>query len=92
LGPAQNSSPLLRGYHEDGSRYGADIDLFKDSPDIQKAVVNECAAGPAGTTAIAADLIYGPRQVNHAILIYVSAGRPALGHQSATVFGRSYYS
>ena len=70
----RRDGPQLRAYNEDGSQYGADIDLFKDFPEIQYAVVNDFAAGPVGTTVIAAELIYGPRHVRGAILTYDSAG------------------
>ena len=67
-------NPPLRSYNDDGSQRGADIDLFKDFPDIQEATVDDFAAGPAGTTFIAAVLIYGPRTVKNVVLTYDSAG------------------
>src|SRR5580693_2638695 len=67
------NSPL-RSYNDDGSQRGADINLFKDFPDIQEATVDDFAAGLAGTTCIAAELIYGPRTVKNVVLTYDSAG------------------
>jgi hypothetical protein len=67
-------NPPLRSYNDDGSQHGADINLFKDFPDIQEATVDDFAAGPAGTTFIAAVLIYGPRTVKNVVLTYDSAG------------------
>jgi hypothetical protein len=65
---------LLRSYRENGSQRGADIDLFKDFPDLQEASVDDFAAGPAGTTLIVAELIYSARLVKHSLLTYDSAG------------------
>jgi hypothetical protein len=81
----QKSSPPLRSYNEDGTQRGADISLFKDFPDLEKASVDDFAAGPAGTTLIAAELIYGPRHVKNVILTYDSTGdlRAALNISSA---------
>lgn len=70
----QKIAPPLRAYNEDGTRYGADIKLFEDFPNLQKAGVDDFAAGPAGTTLMATDLIYGPNVVSYQILTYDSAG------------------
>jgi hypothetical protein len=70
----QKTSPPLRSYYEDGSQRGAEINLFKDFPDAEKASVSDFAAGPAGTTVVAAVLIYDRRHVKNTILTYDSSG------------------
>jgi len=70
----QKTSPPLRSYYEDGSQRGAEINLFKDFPDAEKASVSDFAAGPAGTTVIAAVLIYDRRHAKNVILTYDSTG------------------
>lgn len=70
----RKTGPLLRAFNEDGSRYGADIDLFKDFPGLVHAHVDDFAAGPAGTTLIAALLNYGSRHLKNVILTYDSHG------------------
>jgi hypothetical protein len=70
----RKTGPPLRSYSSDGSQRGADINLFKDFPDLEKAKVDDFAAGPAGTTVIAAELIYSPRLVNRSLLTYDLAG------------------
>lgn len=70
----EKSSPPLRSYNEDGSQRGADINLFKDFPSAEKAGVNDFAAGPAGTTLIAATINYGLRHIKNVILTYDSTG------------------
>lgn len=70
----QKTSPPLRAYNEDGLRYGSDINLFKDFPDVEKVVVDDFAAAPAGATLIAATLIYGRRSVKQVLLTYDTAG------------------
>jgi hypothetical protein len=70
----QKTTPPLRAYNEDGTRYGADIDFFKDFPNLEEAHVDDFAAGPADTTLIATMLEYGPRIRKHQILTYDSAG------------------
>ncbi|MGA9391923.1 MAG: hypothetical protein WBV69_15930 [Candidatus Sulfotelmatobacter sp.] len=66
----QKTSPPLRSYYEDGSQRGAEIDLFKDFPDAEKASVSDFAAGPAGTTVIASELIYDRGHGKNVILTY----------------------
>jgi hypothetical protein len=70
----QKSSSPLCSYNGDGTQRGADINLFKDFPGLEKASVDDFAAGPVGTTLIAAELIYGPRHVKNLILTYDSTG------------------
>lgn len=50
------AGPPPRSYNEDGTQYGADIDLFKDFPDAEKARVSDFAAGPAGPAVLAVSL------------------------------------
>jgi|SRR5579862_1631672 len=67
-------SPPLRSYNDDATQRSADINLFKDFPDAQRAHVDDFAAGPGGTTIVAAQLIYAPRLVKSVILTYDSTG------------------
>jgi hypothetical protein len=71
----EKTGPWIRAYGRDGTQLGADINLFNDFPEAQKAGADDLAAGPNGTTIIAANLIFGPRPVEDLILTYDSSGK-----------------
>lgn len=68
----RNSLPV-RSYLN-GSQRGSDIDIFKDFPGLQVAVVIDLAAGPNGTTVLSAVLAFGSKTLRHVILTYDSGG------------------
>jgi hypothetical protein len=65
----------LRSYNADGTQRGAGIDLYKDFPGLQHPNIDDFAAGPNGTTIIAVELMFGPREGRYAILTYDSDGK-----------------
>ena len=58
------------------SQRGADIDVFKDFPDLQKYYGTRVTAGPNGTTFIATTLNFGDLNVREVVLTYDSTGHP----------------
>jgi hypothetical protein len=64
----------LRSYNADGTQRGVEIDLYKDFPGLQHPNIDDFAAGPNGTTIIAVELMFGPRDGRYAILTYDSEG------------------
>jgi len=73
VGLLQRSSRPIRSYSSDGTQRGSDIDVFKDLPNLRKVVVEDLAAGPNGTTAIACVLNFGST-VQHVVLTYGASG------------------
>ena len=73
-GTLQAGGPALRAY-TNGHQRGGDIDLFKDFPGLQYAVVNSFAAGPADTSMLAAVLGYGNKVVRHVLLSFGDRGQ-----------------
>ena len=65
---------VVRGY-VDAHQRGADIDIFKDFPNLQEVCADSITAGPDGSTLIYAILEFGGRNVKELILTYDSAGR-----------------
>ena len=72
-GLARKENRPIRAYI-DGSPRGAPIDIFKDFPNLQKAVVDDFAAAPDGRTLVAVVLIFGAR-LRHVILTYDASGK-----------------
>lgn len=64
---------LIRGYVDTRQR-GAAIDVFKDFPRLQEAIIDGLTAGPDGTSLIAAVLNFGDRKIRRVVLTYDSAG------------------
>lgn len=71
-----NGSPLfpIRAYTGKSQR-GADIDVFKDFPDLQEYYGTSVTAGPNGTTFIATTLNFGGHNVREVVLTYDSTGQ-----------------
>jgi hypothetical protein len=65
----------LQSYNADGTLRGAGIDLYKDFPGLLYPHIADFAAGPNGTTIIAAELMFGPRDGKNSILTYDSEGK-----------------
>jgi hypothetical protein len=57
------------------SQRGADIDVFKDFPDLQEYYGTSVTAGPNGTTFIATTLNFGGHNVREVVLTYDSTGQ-----------------
>jgi hypothetical protein len=56
------------------SQRGADIDVFKDFPDLREYYGTRVTAGPNGTTFIATTLNFGDLNVREVVLTYDSTG------------------
>ncbi|HUN60729.1 MAG TPA: hypothetical protein VMU53_02010 [Candidatus Sulfotelmatobacter sp.] len=71
-----NGSPgvPIRAYTGKSQR-GADIDVFKDFPDLQEYYGTSVTAGPNGTTLIATILNFGDHNVREVVLTYDSTGQ-----------------
>ncbi len=63
---------FVRGY-VDAHRRGADINMFKDFPGLQQAIVDSVTAGPDNATLIAATLNFGGRDIRMSVLTYDSS-------------------
>lgn len=59
---------------KDGMENGPKIDLFRDFPGLQTAVVDDIASGPNGTVLVAAVLGYGKSNLRHTLLTYSATG------------------
>lgn len=57
------------------SQRGADIDVFKDFPELREYYGTSATAGPNGTTLIATTLNFGGQNVREVVLTYDSTGR-----------------
>src|SRR5271157_3090611 len=60
-GILRRDSKPIRAYDINGTRRGADINIFKDFPALDHAVIDDAAAGPDGKTVIAAVLNFGSK-------------------------------
>ena len=67
------SSPI-RGYTATHQR-GADINIFKDFPGLQKFYSTSLTAGPEGTTLFATILNFGGHNIRRVVLTYDSSGQ-----------------
>lgn len=70
----KSTFPPIRSYTHTGERRGAEINIFKDFPGLDHAVVEDAAAGPYETTVLAAVLNFGNNQLRHVILTYAGDG------------------
>jgi hypothetical protein len=70
----QKDTPLP-SYNADGTQRGADIDLYKDFPRLDHPNIDDFAAGTNGTTIIAVELMFGPKDGKYLILTYDADGK-----------------
>jgi hypothetical protein len=65
----------IRSYSGSGElQRGSDINLFKDFPKMEKAIIIDLTAGPNQTTILSAVLDFGSKVLRHVILTYDSSG------------------